>query len=207
MYYYLNGKVANLMPDRAVIDCAGVGYLLLITRKTYDALVSQGHISADGQTVQANAKLYTYYHVREDAAELYGFYSENECSIFKMLISVSGVGPKVALSILSTLSVQELVSAIAMQDAKAISASPGIGLKSAQKIILELKDKLSADFDTSEVLEPVSRAEEVPGDIAREAINALAVLGYSKQEATKAVKASKGDTLEQVIKHALSNLI
>lgn len=207
MYYYLNGKVANLMPDRAVIDCAGVGYLLLITRKTYDALVSQGHICADGQTVQANAKLYTYYHVREDAAELYGFYSENECSIFKMLISVSGVGPKVALSILSTLSVQELVSAIAMQDAKAISASPGIGLKSAQKIILELKDKLSADFDTSEVLEPVSRAEEVPGDIAREAINALAVLGYSRQEATKAVKASKGDTLEQVIKHALSNLI
>ena len=207
MFYYMNGVVAHLDPDKAVIDCGGVGYLLSITRKTYDCLINEGVIGPDGNVTGIVAKLFTYYHVREDAAELYGFFTENECFLFKLLISISGVGPKAALSILSTLTVESFVAAVAAQDAKSISSAQGIGLKSAQKIILELKDKLAGwdvSYDSSAVPE---KEPEADSDVIKEAINALAVLGYTRQEATKAVKAAHGTTVEDIIRSALSQLM
>lgn len=207
MFYYLNGALAHLEPDKAVIDCSGVGYLLSITKKTYDLLASDGAFAPNGEMSGLAVKLFTYYHVREDAAELYGFYTENECSLFKMLISISGVGPKAALSILSALSVDDFIRAVVSQDARAISQAQGIGLKSAQKIILELKDKLSSwsvsesDFDTA-AHEPVADNDEI-----KEAINALTVLGYTRAEATKAVKNAKGTSVEDLIRSALTQLM
>ena len=206
MFYYLNGTVALLEADRAVIDCGGVGYLVSITRQTYNSLVSAGAYRPDGST-QGAAKLYTYYHVREDAVELYGFYTERECDFFKMLIAISGVGPKAALAILSTLSTDDLMRAVLNNDAKAIAASPGIGLKSAQKVILELKDKLAKmpfDDDTADFA--AASGPAASGDVAGEAVNALTVLGYSRAEAAKAVAAASGTTLEAVIRSALQLL-
>ena len=206
MYYYLNGKLALLEPDRAVMDCGGVGYLVAITRKTYDDLAASGALTASGTSSGITVKLYTHYIVREDSAELYGFYTERERSIFKMLIGISGVGPKAALSILSALSVDAFIVAVAAQDAKAISSAQGVGLKSAQKIILELKDKLSdwnTDFEGAVSIETDASAS----DIVKEAVNALAVLGYSRKEAMDAIKKAQGSTLEELIRSALSRLM
>ena len=207
MYYYLNGILALLEPDRAVIDCGGVGYLVSITRKTYDSLAAGGAFNAAGNTLDKNAKLFTYYVVREDAAELYGFFSERERDLFKLLIGISGVGPKAALAVLSVLSPDAFVAAVASQDARAISAAQGVGLKSAQKIILELKDKLT---DWGTVIEDASVGNDTPqagNDMFKEAVNALVVLGYSRQEAMTAIRKASGTTLEELIRSALTKLM
>lgn len=207
MYYYLNGILALLEPDRAVIDCGGVGYLVSITRKTYDSLAAGGAFNAAGNTLGKNAKLFTYYVVREDAAELYGFFSERERDLFKLLIGISGVGPKAALAVLSVLSPDAFVAAVASQDARAISAAQGVGLKSAQKIILELKDKLT---DWGTVIEDASAGNDTPqagNDMFKEAVNALVVLGYSRQEAMTAIRKASGTTLEELIRSALTKLM
>ena len=207
MFYYMSGMVAHLDPDKAVIDCGGVGYLISITRKTYDNLISMGALGADGVLTGISAKLFTHYHVREDAADLYGFSREKDCTLFKMLIAISGLGPKAAISILSALSADAFISAVIAGDAKAISSAQGIGLKSAQKIILELKDKLSgweASFDGVGIVE---REPEPDSDVVKEAVNALTVLGYTRQEALKAVKGAKGSTIEEIIRSALSGLM
>lgn len=207
MYYYLNGILALLEPDRAVIDCGGVGYLVSITRKTYDSLAAGGAFNAAGNTLGKNAKLFTYYVVREDAAELYGFFSERERDLFKLLIGISGVGPKAALAVLSVLSPDAFVAAVASQDARAISAAQGVGLKSAQKIILELKDKLT---DWGAVIEDASVGNDTPqagNDMFKEAVNALVVLGYSRQEAMTAIRKASGTTLEELIRSALTKLM
>ena len=133
MYYYLNGTLAHLTPSTAVIDCGGVGYLLTISGSTYDSVIKNGGMTASGDTSGIRVKLYTYQAVREDAIELYGFFTESECSLFKLLITVSGVGPKAATAILSALSVESFVAACAANDAKAISRANGVGLKTAQK--------------------------------------------------------------------------
>lgn len=207
MFYYINGVCAVLEPDKAVIDCGGVGYLLSITKKTYDTLINEGCISTDGEATGIMVKLFTHYHVREDANELFGFYSQKECSLFKLLIGISGVGPKAALSILSSLSADEFIRAVLSGDAKIIATAQGIGLKSAQKIILELKDKLSGwSVDDQSFIVP-QKEKEVDSDIQKEAINALTVLGYSRQEAQRAVKDVTGATLEDVIRSALSRLM
>ena len=207
MFYYINGVCALLDPDKAVIDCGGVGYLLSITKKTYDELTHDGCIGPDGNVTGLVTKLYTYYHVREDAQELFGFYTEKECSLFKLLIGISGVGPKAALSILSALSVDAFIRAVASQNAKAISAAQGIGLKSAQKIILELKDKLSGWSTEDDGFVMPAKEPEADSDVQKEAINALTVLGYTRAEAVKAVKSAKGTTLEDIIRSALSQLM
>lgn len=207
MYYYLNGILALLEPDRAVIDCGGVGYLVSITRKTYDSLAAGGAFNAAGNTLGKNAKLFTYYVVREDAAELYGFFSERERDLFKLLIGISGIGPKAALAVLSVLSPDAFVAAVASQDARAISAAQGVGLKSAQKIILELKDKLT---DWGTVIEDASVGNDTPqagNDMFKEAVNALVVLGYSRQEAMTAIRKASGTTLEELIRSALTKLM
>ena len=210
MYYYLNGTLAHLSVNMAVIDCAGVGYLLTISGTTYDTLVKKGGLTASGEASGVKTKLYTYQAVREDAKELFGFYSMNECNLFKLLITVSGVGPKAAMAILSALSVESFISACAANDAKAISRANGVGLKTAQKIILELKDKVAKGFDMSgDVLDSISPAGNayVPSSVTGEAIDALCVLGYTTAEATKAVKACNGNTVEDIIRQALALLM
>ena len=210
MYYYLNGTLVELSVNMAVIDCAGVGHLLTISGTTYDTLVKKGGLTASGEASGVKTKLYTYQAVREDAIELFGFYSMNECNLFKLLITVSGVGPKAAMAILSALSVESFISACAANDAKAISRANGVGLKTAQKIILELKDKVAKGFDMSgDVLDSISPAGNayVPSSVTGDAIDALCVLGYTTAEATKAVKACNGNTVEDIIRQALALLM
>ena len=132
MFYYVNGVVAEAGPNLAVIDCGGVGYACATTNYTLSQL-KKGE----------RAKLYTHLHVREDIFELYGFSSQAELNSFRMLIGVSGVGPKAALSVLSATTPQNLALSIVTGDEQALTAAPGIGKKIAQRIILELKDKLA----------------------------------------------------------------
>ncbi len=209
MFYYINGKLAILKSDCAVLDCSGVGYLLSISGTTYSRLLKKHTIAPDGITADEKPeKLFTYFSVKEDSQELFGFADEEECSVFKLLITVSGIGPKGALSVLSALTPAEIAIACASDDARMIAKANGIGLKTAQKVILELKDKIakavdtasdSTDAETGEVLLSASNA----GD----AISALVVLGYSRNEAAKAVKAAGSGSVEELIKKALTLLM
>ena len=198
MFYYLNGVVAEMEANLAVIDCGGVGYACATTNYTLSQL-KKGE----------RAKLYTYMNVREDAVELFGFASQSELHSFKLLLGVSGVGPKAALSILSANTPANLAMAVVMGDEKALTAAPGIGKKIAQRIILELKDKLAKEQpsfsgDTGAIL-PVA----VPDDKVREAGAALAVLGYSDSEVAAALKGIDMDALplEEIIRQALKRMV
>ncbi len=199
MFYYVSGKVAHIGPYLAVIDCGGVGYACRTTNNTISHL-QKGE----------NAKLYTYLNVREDAMELYGFFSENELNCFQMLIAVSGVGPKAALSILSATTPEGLAMSIITGDEKALTTAPGIGKKIAQRVILELKDKLAKGQ-----LNPVGESYGgtgvtiIPENKASEAAAALAVLGYSQNEIAVALKGVDLDglKLEDVIKQALKRMV
>lgn len=198
MFYYLNGVVAEMEANLAVIDCGGVGYACATTNYTLSQL-KKGE----------RAKLYTYMNVREDAVELFGFASQSELHSFKLLLGVSGVGPKAALSILSANTPANLAMAVVMGDEKALTAAPGIGKKIAQRIILELKDKLAKEQssfsgDTGAML-PVA----VPDDKTREAGAALAVLGYSASEVAAALKGIDMDALplEEIIRQALKRMV
>ena len=198
MFYYLNGVVAEMEANLAVIDCGGVGYACATTNYTLSQL-KKGE----------RAKLYTYMNVREDAVELFGFATQSELHSFKLLLGVSGVGPKAALSILSANTPANLAMAVVMGDEKALTAAPGIGKKIAQRIILELKDKLAKEQpsfsgDTGAML-PVA----VPDDKTREAGAALAVLGYSASEVAAALKGIDMDALplEEIIRQALKRMV
>lgn len=200
MFYYVEGKVAHIGPYLAVIDCGGVGYACRTTSYTLGSL-SVGKV----------AKLYTYLHVREDAFELYGFASERELSSFEMLIGVSGVGPRMALSILSSGTPENLAMAIVSENAKVLTSAPGVGKKIAQRIILELKDKLAKGQLTvsggGETFAP--GVTVIPENKASEASAALAVLGYGPAEINAALKGVDMEslTLEEIIKQALKNLM
>lgn len=206
MYFHLNGILTDLFDDKAVIDCAGVGYLVTITKKTHEAILKEGIYDPTGDFTPIRIKVFIHHVVKEDVEELYGFASREECEIFKALISVSGLGPKGAIAILSTLSAKALVSAILSDNSAEISQSPGVGAKTAQKIIVELKSKIKklnildeSDF-SDDFSEPVSNLDK------NEAIEALMNLGYTKSEATKVVAKCKSTTLEEVIKEALTLL-
>ncbi len=199
MFYYLNGVVAEMEANLAVIDCGGVGYACATTNYTLSQL-KKGE----------RAKLYTFMNVREDAVDLFGFSSQSELHSFKLLLGVSGVGPKAALAILSTNTPANLAMAVVMGDEKALTAAPGIGKKIAQRIILELKDKLAkeqASFgpDTGGSV-PLT---VLPNDKAKEAGAALAVLGYSGSEVAAALKGIDIDTLplEEIIRQALKRMV
>lgn len=199
MFYYLNGVVAEMESNLAVIDCGGVGYACATTNYTLSQL-KKGE----------KAKLYTYMNVREDAVDLFGFSSQSELHSFKLLLGVSGVGPKAALAILSTNTPANLAMAVVMGDEKALTAAPGIGKKIAQRIILELKDKLAkeqASFgsDTSGSVPLMV----LPNDKVKEAGAALAVLGYSGSEVAAALKGIDMDTLplEEIIRQALKRMM
>ena len=198
MFYYVNGTVAEIEAGLAVIDCSGVGYACATTNYTLSQL-KKGE----------RAKLYTYLNVREDAMEMFGFASQSELRSFKMLIGVSGVGPKAALSILSSTTPQQLSMAVVMGDEKALTAAPGIGKKIAQRIILELKDKLIKEQGGFEAGSGAAAAMPAQNNTAGEAAAALAVLGYGSQEIAAALKGIDMDALplEEIIRQSLKKMV
>lgn len=199
MYYYVNGTVAEIDAGLAVIDCSGVGYACATTNYTLSQL-KKG----------APAKLYTYLNVREDAMELFGFADQSELRSFKLLIGVSGVGPRAALSILSAVTPQQLALAVVTEDEKALTAANGIGKKTAQRVILELKDKLAGEEAfASGAKGGVSVTAAVPHSKKSEAQAALAVLGYGSAEINAALKDIDVDalTLEDIIRQALKRMM
>lgn len=195
MFYYIKGTLVHMGDDFAAIDCGGVCYKLNISGTTYSALASK---------LGAAAKLYTHLNVREDVFELYGFATEEEQDLFKLLIGVSGVGPKAACAVLTGLSPEQLVSAVNAADARAISRAQGIGLKTAQKIILELGGKISK----LGVPAPEGASTPVSGGAAdADAMDALMVLGYRRDEAMGALKGLPASlSLEEKIGEALKRL-
>lgn len=198
MFYYVNGTVAEIEAGLAVIDCSGVGYACATTNYTLSQL-KKGE----------RAKLYTYLNAREDAMEMFGFASQSELRSFKMLIGVSGVGPKAALSILSSTTPQQLSMAVVMGDEKALTAAPGIGKKIAQRIILELKDKLIKEQGGFEAGSGAAAAMPAQNNKAGEAAAALAVLGYGSQEIAAALKGIDMDALplEEIIRQSLKKMV
>ncbi len=200
MFYYINGTVAVLEPNLAVIDCGGVGYALNASRNTV------GHLQL-GQ----RAKLYTYLQVKEEIFELYGFYSMAEKHCFEMLISVSGVGPKAALSVLSSNTPEGVAMAILSGDEKALTAAQGIGKRIAQRVILELKDKMQKQSQTLEMPALLAFGAASGGAQGKmsEAAAALSVLGYSSSEIAAALKGVAVDdmALEDIIRAALKNMM
>ena len=199
MFYYLNGTVAHMAPYLAVIDCGGVGYACRTTNTTQAQL-----------KIGEKGKLYTYLNVREDAMELYGFATQEELNLFELLLSVSGVGPKAALSILSASTPANLALSIITGDEKALTCAPGIGKKIAQRVILELKDKLAKGqtIATGESYGGTG-VTVIPENKLSEATAALAVLGYAQSEINVALKGIDMDslTLEQIIKEALKKMM
>ncbi|MBE6650453.1 MAG: Holliday junction branch migration protein RuvA [Ruminococcaceae bacterium] len=197
MYYYISGKLVHVGRGTCVVDNNGIGYELSVSDKTAGKL--QG---SDG-----DVRLYTYFHVKEDAHELYGFSSIDEKRIFEMLIAISGVGPKAAMAILSALTPNDFTLAVMSEDAKAISAAQGIGTRTAQKIILELRDKLSREDFTSA---PSSKAPSVPQKTSavQDALMSLEALGYTRSEAMRAmsVEGSENMSVEELIRAALKRL-
>jgi len=200
MFYYLEGTVAEILPYLAVIDCGGVGYACKTTNNTLASLKK-------GQ----KGKLYTYLHVGEGIFDLYGFASQNELNSFRLLLGVSGVGPKAALAILSVGTPETLAMAIVTGDEKALTAAPGIGKKIAQRIILELKDKMARE--TASGLDfsggKGTPAAPVFSNKATEAAQALAVLGYSSQEVSTALKGIDVEnlSLEDIIRQSLKKMV
>ena len=208
MFYYIKGLLAHSSPSVAVIDAGGVGYKMTISENTYRALPRTGG-------AQPVATLYTYLSVREDGIELFGFSSERELDCFKLLLTVSGVGPKAAMSILSLLTPEKFALAVCTEDRKTISKANGVGPKTAARIILELRDKLmkesSIDSDLSSAM--LDHSADAPAAPARgkfsEAQDALLVLGYSRAEAQGVLKSIDPTNLsvEDIIKEALKRLM
>ena len=197
MIGFLRGEIAAISDPQVVIDVGGVGYNVLMPSSSIEVLPGLSN----------EVKVYTHLSVREDAMTLYGFLTADDLNFFKLLIGVSGVGPKFALGLLSTFTTSELRLAVMSMDAKTLTKSPGIGLKSAQKIILELKDKVSIE----EVIHgpAVATREGNSGGLTEEmkdAQEALVTLGYSATESLRAIResgASEGDDVETILKRAL----
>lgn len=181
MFYYLSGELAYREGNICVIDCGGVGYKLTVSMITADSLLTK---------LGKQVKLYTHLAVREDGIEMFGFGSNEEKECFNKLISVSGIGPKVALSILSTHTPEKLAFAIATDDVALIAKTPGIGKKTAQRIILELKDKLSiemsTDYESTKTISASNFSNKNPN--LSEATEALMVLGYDKSTILAALR-------------------
>ena len=206
MFYYIKGILATAAPGYAVIDAGGVGYKMTISENTYRALPPRHNATTPPQ-----ATLYTYLSVREDGVELFGFGSESELSSFKMLLSVSGVGPKAAMSILSLLTPEKFALAVCTDDKKAISQASGIGPKTAARIILELKDKLlkQTDLDATASSVIAEEASTPAREKITEAQDALIVLGYTRAEAQGVLKGidTASLSLEEIIREALKKLM
>lgn len=177
MIYSVRGNLIHKEPMLAVVECGGVGYACRTTYSTSSQLTAEG----------SEVRLYTHLYVREDNIELFGFYSMQELNCFRMLITVSGVGPKAALAILSDIDSQRFALTIASGDSKVFTKTKGIGPKLAQRIVLELKDKIAKESDSKELADGFKVPEVIRGDNASEAMSALMVLGYTQAEAAGAV--------------------
>jgi len=204
MFYYLKGELTARDVNLCVVECSGVGYKLTVSMITSELLASK---------IGERVKLYTHLAVREDGVELFGFYSLDELSAFKLLINVSGVGPKVAVSILSYLTPDKFILAISSEDAKTLSKANGVGAKTAARIILELKDKLPA-------LGSVSMGDVSAGAVASsasggasselsDAIEALSAIGYTRSEIMTALRGvdTSNMSLEEIFKTATKKLM
>lgn len=201
MYAYIKGILTEITEDAIIIENQGIGYEIAVPGQVLDYLPSVGE----------EVKIYTYHYVREDAILLYGFLTKEDVKIFKILIGVSGIGPKGALAILSVLSTDDLRFAILGDDAKAIAKAPGVGAKTAQRVIIELKDKLSLeDAFEQKLANQAQKAELNPAvGVKNEAILALTSLGYSQSEALKVlqgIEISPDDQVEDVLKMALKQM-
>ena len=199
MFYYLSGTIAHIEPYLVVVDCGGVGYACKTTSYTLSNL-KKGE----------KGKIFTHLNVREDAMELYGFGTQEELNLFRQLTSVTGVGPKAALSILSSSTPANLALSIITGDEKALTCAPGVGKKIAQRVILELKDKLAkGQLPAAEESFGGSGVTVIPQDKTSEASAALAVLGYNPAEINAALKGLDLDalTLEEIVRQALRKMV
>lgn len=202
MYSYIKGTLEEVSEDLIVVENNGIGYNIHISARMLDALPVRGE----------QVKIYTYLYVKEDAFSLFGFPSRDELEMFKLLINVSGIGPKGGLAVLSVLSANDLRFAIVAEDAKTISKAPGVGSKTAKRLIIELKDKI----DLGDAIETGFEEMETPvaggssnSRIRKEASEALVALGYSATEASKVlsgIEITEDDDVESVLKTALKNM-
>ena len=196
MIYCVRGKLTHIENNLAVVECAGVGYAVRTSAVTISRLPGMGE----------ETTLYTYLHISENSIDLFGFADQGELNCFKMLLGVTRVGPRAALSVLSSVTVEQFALAVASGDAKTLSRAPGLGMKTAQRIILELKDKISKEQAAAGISMP-----EIPlmssSSNASEAINALVVLGYTQSEAAGVItKLDPELSVEDMIKQGLQKL-
>ena len=200
MYSYIRGELAEINSDHIVLDVNGIGYQIYIPTNTLNYLPSIGEM----------VKIHTYLYIREDAIMLYGFLTRDDLDMFKMLITVSGIGPKGGLGILSTLSTDDLRFAVLSDDAKAIAKAPGIGAKTAQRVIIDLKDKMSLEEAFEKKLEhTTNKVLPENNSIKNDAVLALNALGYSSTESLKAVskvEITEDMDVEDVLKAALKHM-
>lgn len=196
MFYYLNGKITIMEPGLAVVDCGGIGFACRTTSYTLSQL-----------QLNQEARLYTYTNIREDAAEIFGFATREELRCFELLLSVSGVGPKAALSLLSSVPPNRLTLAVMTGDEKALTVAQGVGKKMAQRVLLELKDKFGSqqELDFSQPSAAIPTAE----NNTALAMAALGELGYSQAEIGAAMKGIKaeGATTEEIVRQALRAMV
>lgn len=200
MIAYLNGIVESVSETRLVLDVNQVGYQIFISSRDAAEMPGRGEM----------VKIYTYLNVKEDALQLYGFLSQDDLDVYRLLLNVNGIGPKAALGILSVLTADDLRFAVLSDDVKAISKAPGVGGKTAQKLILELKDKLKLeDAFEKKLASSGLAAEPVSSDARSEAVQALTALGYSNSDALRAVRKAgitEDMDTETILKLALKQL-
>lgn len=200
MFHHINGKITDIEPGLVAVECGGIGFALNTTANTIS------HLKAG-----ENAVLYVYESVREDAFELYGFFDKREKRSFEMLLNVSGVGPKAALAILSSVTPEALAMAVISGDEKTLTAVPGIGKKIAQRILLELKDKMAKESGSGAGFSTPAAVSGAPAGSSKlaDAASALVVLGYSNAEITPVLKKIDTDKLplEEIIRQALKQML
>ena len=193
MITHIRGKLIEKNPNNAIIECNGIGYILPISLQTFSNIPDK-----------ENIKLHTHLIIREDAQILYGFWEKIEREIFKLLISVSGVGPSTAITMLSSMNTKEIQHAIASEDVEKIKSVKGIGIKTAQRVIVDLKDKILKTYDISEELSIGNNT------IKNEALSALEVLGFTRKKVDNIIQVILQDSpdikLEELIKRGLKNL-
>ena len=198
MFYYLTGKIALLDANLAVVDCGGVGYACHASNYTLAQL-----------RVGEEKRLYTYCNIKEDAFDIYGFASREELRLFELLLSVTGVGAKVALSILSAVTPDQLTLAIATGDEKTVTMAQGVGKKMAQRILLELRDKVGGELDFSGGVRVDSAASAPKSGKVSTAAAALAELGYSQAEVSRALKGADAEqmSVEELVRYGLRAMV
>lgn len=200
MISYIRGELVYIENEKAVVDVGGVGYGIYMPAQAMGLLPQPGN----------EVKIHTYLNVKEDAMQLFGFLTRDDLSVFKLVIGVSGIGPKGGLNILSQLSPDDLRFAVMAGDVKAISAAPGIGKKTAEKLIIELKDKLRIEDVLTHASEKSMQAPaDTSGGIQSEAVQALVALGYGSTESLRAVRQveMENPTVEDVLKEALKKML